>query len=88
MAIFALGLIWVFAILRVIRLSRYVVLIRAKRSCLYHTCKKNVFSRKYMLMKYITDHDKIYIIYQYHFGIQVCSKCLEVVRNGNNSTIC
>ena len=26
-----------------------VVLIRARRSCLYHTCKKNVFSSKYMI---------------------------------------
>ena len=26
-----------------------VVLIRARRSSLYHTCKKNVFSSKYMI---------------------------------------
>ena len=26
-----------------------IVLIRARRSCLYHTCKKNVFSSKYMI---------------------------------------
>ena len=49
MGFFALGLIWILAIFRVVQLSRYVVLIRARRSCLYHTCKKNEFSRKYMI---------------------------------------
>ena len=49
MGLFALRLIRVLAIFLVIRLSRYVVLIHAKRSCLYDTCKKNVFSSKYMI---------------------------------------
>ena len=49
-----MGVIWVFrpradmgfGYFRVIRLSRYIVLICARRSCQYHTCKKNVFSSK------------------------------------------
>ena len=43
-----------FGYFRVIRLSRYVVLIHARRSCLYHTCKKNVFSSTYMINWHIS----------------------------------
>ena len=56
---FALGLIWVtWGVIWVFRpradmgfgyFKSDVVLIRARRSCLYHTCKKNVFSSKYMI---------------------------------------
>ena len=52
MGFFALELIWVLAIFRVIRLSRCVVLICARKSCLYHIYKKNVFSSKYIFLKY------------------------------------
>ena len=40
---FTLGLIWIFAIFRVIRLSRYAVLIRAWKSCVYRICKSTYF---------------------------------------------
>ena len=59
---FALGLIWVtWGVIRMIWVFRPradmgfgyfksdVVLIRARRYCLYHTCKKNVFCSKYMI---------------------------------------
>ena len=59
---FALGLIWVtWGVIRVIWVfhpradmgfgyfKSDVVLISARRSCLYHTCKKKVFSSKYMI---------------------------------------
>ena len=51
-----------------IRLSRYVVLIRARRSCLYHTCKKNVFSSKYM----INHKDKPGVVYSKRCNIALC----------------